>query len=214
MKKVFALLPVLLAVISFTSCSLMNDVRIEKKHYGKGYYVDFRGHNKEKDPASETSAPVVANETKEVPAAAEDHTDPAAPAPAAVVVNTSESKEADRNNSSEQKRSEVFKKAFRESFSELMAPVAVAVKNERTKADGGSDTDQLILVILALLIPPLAVYLFEGLTKRFWVDLICFIIGVGFWGFFGYSGYGRFFYWGWLALFSVIYAVLIVLEVI
>ena len=32
--------------------------------------------------------------------------------------------------------------------------------------------DEVLLVILAILLPPLAVYLLEGLTTNFWIDLI------------------------------------------
>jgi uncharacterized membrane protein YqaE (UPF0057 family) len=71
-----------------------------------------------------------------------------------------------------------------------------------------SDVGLILLVILALLIPPLAVFLFEGSTQRFWIDLILALVGygVGFWLLGGL---------GWIcALVSVIYALLIVLEVI
>ena len=41
------------------------------------------------------------------------------------------------------------------------------------KKEGASDTDTLLLVILAILIPPLAVGIYEGgLTNRFWISLL------------------------------------------
>jgi uncharacterized membrane protein YqaE (UPF0057 family) len=41
------------------------------------------------------------------------------------------------------------------------------------KKEGASDTDTLLLVILAILIPPLAVGIYEGgLTSRFWISLL------------------------------------------
>jgi uncharacterized membrane protein YqaE (UPF0057 family) len=64
-----------------------------------------------------------------------------------------------------------------------------------------------VLVILALLIPPLAVFLFEGATKRFWIDLILAIIGIG-------IGFGILHIAFLCALIAVIYALLIVLEII
>ena len=82
-----------------------------------------------------------------------------------------------------------------------------SVKQKRSNAPS-SDVELIILVILALIIPPLAVFLFEGSTQRFWIDLILalFGYGVGFWLLGGL---------GWIcALVSVIYALLIVLEVI
>jgi uncharacterized membrane protein YqaE (UPF0057 family) len=41
------------------------------------------------------------------------------------------------------------------------------------KAGKETDTNTLLLVILAILLPPLAVYLYEGeINKRFWISLI------------------------------------------
>lgn len=80
-------------------------------------------------------------------------------------------------------------------------------KKKNSKAPAG-DVELILLVILALIIPPLAVFLYEGATQRFWIDLILALIGfgVGFWLLGGL---------GWIcALVSVIYALLIVLEVI
>jgi len=37
--------------------------------------------------------------------------------------------------------------------------------------------DEVLLVILAILLPPLAVYMLEGLTDYFWIDLILTILG-------------------------------------
>jgi uncharacterized membrane protein YqaE (UPF0057 family) len=82
-----------------------------------------------------------------------------------------------------------------------------AAKHKRSNAPAG-DVELIILVILALIIPPLAVFLFEGSTQRFWIDLILALVGYGvvFWLLAGL---------GWLcAAASVIYALLIVLEVI
>lgn len=82
-----------------------------------------------------------------------------------------------------------------------------STKQQPSNAPAG-DVGLILLVILALLIPPLAVFLFEGSTQRFWIDLILALVGygVGFWLLGGL---------GWIcALVSVIYALLIVLEVI
>ncbi|MFK7785952.1 MAG: YqaE/Pmp3 family membrane protein [Crocinitomicaceae bacterium] len=64
-----------------------------------------------------------------------------------------------------------------------------------------------LLVILALFIPPLAVFIFEGATSRFWIDLLLAILGIGLG-----IGLGGLAYLAALA--AVIYAVLIVLSVI
>jgi uncharacterized membrane protein YqaE (UPF0057 family) len=41
---------------------------------------------------------------------------------------------------------------------------------------GETDTDTLLLVIIALFIPPLAVGLYEGITSRFWISLLLTIL--------------------------------------
>jgi uncharacterized membrane protein YqaE (UPF0057 family) len=80
-------------------------------------------------------------------------------------------------------------------------------KKKTSKAPAG-DVNTILLVILAIIIPPLAVFLFEGSSSRFWIDLILALIGwgVGFWLLGGL---------GWICgLAAIIYALLIVLGVI
>jgi uncharacterized membrane protein YqaE (UPF0057 family) len=62
----------------------------------------------------------------------------------------------------------------------------------------------ILALILAFLIPPLAVYLVDGVTSRFWLNLVLFLLG---WGAFGWLG-GIF----WLCgLIAIVHALLIVL---
>lgn len=80
-------------------------------------------------------------------------------------------------------------------------------KKKSTKAPAG-DVNTILLVILAIIIPPLAVFLYEGASGRFWIDLILALIGWGF-GFWLLGGLG------WLCgIVAIIYALLIVLGVI
>lgn len=70
------------------------------------------------------------------------------------------------------------------------------------KAGKETDTNTLLLVILAILLPPLAVYLHQGETNtKFWVTLLLFLLGIA----------GAFFF-SWLLIFaSVVYALIVVL---
>lgn len=80
-------------------------------------------------------------------------------------------------------------------------------KKKNSKAPAG-DVNTILLVILAIILPPLAVFIFEGVSTRFWIDLILALIGwgVGFWLLGGL---------GWICgLAAVIFALLIVLGVI
>ena len=50
-------------------------------------------------------------------------------------------------------------------------------KKERRSGKADPNTDQVLLVILAILLPPLAVYLHEGeINGKFWLDLILTLI--------------------------------------
>ena len=72
-----------------------------------------------------------------------------------------------------------------------------------------SDLMFILCIVLAFLIPPLAVYLTEGVTTRFWLNLVLFILG---WG------VGWYFFGGGIAflcsLLAVVHALLIVLGAI
>lgn len=70
------------------------------------------------------------------------------------------------------------------------------------KAGKDVDTNTLILVILAILLPPLAVYLHEQeVNSKFWITLLLFLLGLA----------GAFLF-SWLLIFAaVVYALLVVI---
>ena len=71
-----------------------------------------------------------------------------------------------------------------------------------------ADVSTILLVIIALIIPPLAVFLFEGATSHFWIDLVLALVGLG-------VGFWLLGSLAWVCgLVAVIYALLIVLSVI
>ncbi len=50
--------------------------------------------------------------------------------------------------------------------------------NEAKKSGADADTNLLLLVLLAILLPPVAVYLYEGeINNRFWISLILTLLG-------------------------------------
>lgn len=84
------------------------------------------------------------------------------------------------------------------------------VKTSGTKNNSNSSNSGVmlvVLVILAIIIPPLAVFIFEGVTTRFWIDLILALLAFGGWFLIGGLA-------GLAGLIAIIYALLIVLEVI
>ena len=72
--------------------------------------------------------------------------------------------------------SRVEKKAMKERFRAKRKDLRKKMKEERAKRDKsekpGGDTELLLLVIVAILLPPLAVALYEGITVNFWIDLL------------------------------------------
>ena len=70
------------------------------------------------------------------------------------------------------------------------------------KAGKEADTNTILLVILALLLPPLAVYLHQqGTNSKFWITLLLFLLGLA----------GAFFF-SWLLIFaSVVFALIVIL---
>ncbi len=70
------------------------------------------------------------------------------------------------------------------------------------KAGKEADTNLLVLVVLAILLPPLAVYLHEHDTNtKFWITLLLFLLGIA----------GAVFISNWLIFAAIVYALIIVL---
>ncbi len=75
-------------------------------------------------------------------------------------------------------------------------------------AAGASGVMLILLVILCFILPPLAVFIFESASTRFWIDFILWLLG---WG----VGWWLLGPLGWLcSLVAVIFALLIILSVI
>jgi uncharacterized membrane protein YqaE (UPF0057 family) len=68
-----------------------------------------------------------------------------------------------------------------------------------------ADTNTLLLLILAILIPPLAVYLHQGeINTKFWIALVLWLLGLGLFGILTSLA--------WIGLLpSIIYAILVIL---
>ena len=78
---------------------------------------------------------------------------------------------------------------------------------KESKKRGGGGVELILLIILAIILPPLAVAIFEGITGRFWLVLILWILGWGVgWWLLGAGG-------ALFSLVAVILALLIVLGV-
>jgi uncharacterized membrane protein YqaE (UPF0057 family) len=99
---------------------------------------------------------------------------------------------------------EEFKRLSRKEKKERFREIKKEIRKYKAAKRAGSDVDTntLLLVILALLLPPLAVYLHQGeANTKFWITFILFLAGI--------VGVFTLGWYAWLA--SVVYALIVVL---
>ena len=195
MKRIYLLTLVTIALI-YSSCT------VEKRHYMSGYHVEWN-HKAPKiggDGNSTAEAPKPSNtieteETTIVQASApsiEENTSQQPQATATLEAPTQQIKASTRKST---EKNVAKAQAIVESANETVAPRIMNSSNstQSVAQHESSDTDLLILVILAILLPPLAVYLHEGTWNNVcWLNLVLTLL---FW-------------------FGAIHALLVVLEVI
>ncbi|HWY99328.1 MAG TPA: YqaE/Pmp3 family membrane protein [Bacteroidia bacterium] len=208
MKKLFSYSILAIAgIILFSATSNAQGLTITKRHYTKGFYVDFGSKKKTE------SKTIVAQTEKQTIAAAESNT-----------INTIPSA---NNNAPEQmtlipvnnvsaKKTKVIKHA---TVANVISKSAKAEVNNNadvvnkvdspdmtndTKTGGhGGSIPVIVLIILAIICPPVAVYLHDNqIAPHFWWVLILWLLGAGIG--FGFNSLGYLF---WLA--AIIWAILI-----
>lgn len=173
MSKKYYLLLFLLPLIAFSSCS---SLRIEKRHYRDGFYVNLNNHHKEKAAPESTdeTQPVenstaigntetVVQETKTV----EEVPQISTPAPAVQQVPEEKVAVAPVENT------------LAPETEKTNAPEVASAPAAENEGQPQGDVELILLVILAILLPPLAVFLEQGVTKWFWITLILCIFGGG-----------------------------------
>lgn len=211
------------------SCSTSNNVvshgLIQKRKYNKGFFIKSKDHHKASDEnlaKNEMKSSSDQNiefksadlsEVKEVKTSQIKKADMIASTQTSDVVvessvNTSSNsvtKETKGNvsniltSSQSEKRNSATRSQVREEIKQL----------RKLDKASGMDGFTVLLIILAIIIPPLAVLLYEGATGRFWIDLILALLG---WGLAYWLLGPTIAFAGGLA--AIIYALLIVLEVI
>ncbi len=203
MKKISLLLPLAFALL-LSSCSMLDNFGIEKRRYNKGFYV-HKSENRNAGPAAQPAATVAAPEQAVYTAPAPQTKEPVSTTTATPAHSAPEAQQAAPPQDNNGRPDAPVEKTPGET---AYAPAEnVAQPAADSPAPAGGDTELIILVILAILLSPLAVWLKEGASTRFWIDLICWILGGGLF-------FSPFFYGGLLLLFAIVFAVLIVLDVI
>jgi uncharacterized membrane protein YqaE (UPF0057 family) len=191
MKTIFTKGVLAIAIVALaSSCSTTNDVAsnrgIQKRKYNKGFFVSKnpKSFNKKHDVENTkdinsfdevtevinsqtksknitTKEKVIANNKK---IAATENT----------VKTTSNEKKNTIENSlkSSKNNDEIFEEnEINNNITKKDVKSKLKSKKHKTKNTGG-DVDLVVLVLLAIFLPPLAVFLYEGITTRFWINLV------------------------------------------
>lgn len=199
MKK-YTLFILLGALIGLSSCA---SLRIEKRHYSNGWYVDFGNEKKSSDTPVTTKEETAVLTTESVDTETLGTAAEVARQQVAVVPNGVPA--VDEIGISSVPTEEVV--VIPESAEEQNPQQVGSDNEEHGAAESPADTELIILVILAILLPPIAVYLKQKLSTWFWVTLICWLLGGTF--LFGPFGYG---YLGALGLLAIVIALLVVFD--
>jgi uncharacterized membrane protein YqaE (UPF0057 family) len=171
-KTTFTLSVIFLAALFFASCSNLKNFSIEKRHYGKGYYVNANG---KRDVKAESNAKEVAalNETQNAVAVQEEIA--AVKTPVAKVEIAPVAEKPVAKTAVAPKQNHVTTRPAvadqKTTTSEEQKAIRSITKN-KTQPSASDDVSAILLVLLCILLPPLAVYLVDGIGTSFWIDLI------------------------------------------
>ncbi len=214
MKKILFGTTLVFALV-LSSCSTFKKVDIVKRHYNNGYHIAIRDQKTKTEPvavvkdkqnpeavATVTPANTVTG-TPEQPVVQPVAVQENAPVVTAQKTGTTTGSKKERASSSPAIAS-VIKERTKPAHT-LRTPQLKPKSWSTSRSSSGGDVDLIILVILAILLPPLAVYLAEGITGKFWLTLILCLLGGG-------LALGVLGYIGLLWLIAIIIALLTVLK--
>jgi uncharacterized membrane protein YqaE (UPF0057 family) len=179
MKSRFLLLAA--GVLMLASCTMQQRV------HQPGWYIQFNGLSKKHDKVENPTVNYAQVELPQI----EDNRASVSPevmvdeksviiesTRAASAVSTPEVKSTAKLPSTPSK--EALKFSTMAEVNKEVSAIHKQVLTPLYKSTSGASTDQILLVILALLLPPLALYLFEGTSTLFWVTLILCLFSGGF----------------------------------
>lgn len=179
MKRISLLLStVILATAFFSSCSSEKNVVIEKRHYGNGYYVHRSGSHTNTttsvavaNPTPTTPEKVVVNSTPtQTTLSTADHSN--TQLQAATSITTAATAKSNSTKKAAQQASAPKAKAVAVDQNVAATHNVAKTEKESAKNSGGGDVNAILLIILCIFLPPVAVFLSDGLSTNFWIDLI------------------------------------------
>ncbi len=189
MKKVSQVIVAIVIAVGLFSCNVID---ITKKRYSNGYYISTSGGRKvdtqdhiAKGKPSDVA--VIVNEAKKEQAAetiASDNYDNVSTIEKTQDASTDNNKNVLNNKKTDRKKKQTLLASSKALFAIKSSKLAVSKlqMNERKfiekKGNKTSRVDdhQLLLIILAILLPPLAVFLKKGLDTLFWISLLLTIL--------------------------------------
>jgi uncharacterized membrane protein YqaE (UPF0057 family)/predicted RNA-binding protein YlxR (DUF448 family) len=192
MKKVSQVLVAVLVAVGLFSCNVID---ITKKRYSNGYYISRSG-NRNADAKAKESA--TKEKTSDVQVAANQNKVEALPSGSTQdnvvtpenteeteAVNTASSKIVTTKTKAKHSKKEIQETNSKPVFAVKSSKLAVSllqIKEKKaiekeSKSDKRDDGVHLLLLfILALILPPVAVFLKKGLDTMFWLSLILTIL--------------------------------------
>lgn len=235
MKKLLNINLLIAFAIIFASCATNNNVvnnrLISKRKFNKGFHINTKGKMKSSQVNEEESIAYDDSKNKgqddkkvakrnQTNAEATKTNDESASSSAQTTQNEQEYivEETSRNSHTTTGTSDGLNEwelmpedqdSRRSSDDATVQKTERSTKSSESKRASDADVRTILLVILALFIAPLAVFIFEGASNRFWLTLVLWLIGIGV-GFFLFGGSIA---WA-CGLIAAIYAILIVLGVI
>ncbi len=172
-KSILKQLSTLLIVI-FALSSCNSSIQVVKKRHSNGYYVsvgsDIHKNHDVSNTAKQENKKIKLQDATPVNESMESEevtsTERIVSASAEISNNSQSKSNSESNNT--------LVKSKKKKTSKLSKIKKIkALKKELKKSKNSDvDTNTLLLVILAILLPPLAVYLLKGVTNQFWISLI------------------------------------------
>ncbi len=177
MKKSALLFSLIFFAALFLSSCAHRNITIEKRHYGNGYYVHTTGKiHHDKTVKSEDAVALQENQAMEEKAGVSISKNEEV----AKVTTPAGSSEKKNGKTKHATAKEVVAEPIRaiEKNTAASAPLEPVqqVGKKKSTPSAADDVDMVLIVILCFLLPPLAVYLSEGLTTNFWIDVILTIL--------------------------------------
>jgi uncharacterized membrane protein YqaE (UPF0057 family) len=174
MNKLNYTLGLIALMTIFASCS------VEKRVHRNGYHVEWHGRNKQVDQTTAIAEQKDVTPSENEPKTQSEVQDVALAPIAAVnaerpLEKEKETKSDDANNAptKRQVRKQMMQSLTGPTKANPWSGHKAQVSHAMDAAETGSQVDQLVCVIVALFLPFLGVYLYQGdITQDFWIALI------------------------------------------